>query len=301
MKKAVLLIFWNRPEYTKKVFEQIRIAQPPRLYLASDGPRNEEEAKVVNDLREWTLSHVNWPCEVKTRFLERNSGGCAPGVSGAVTWLFQNEPDGIVFEDDVIPDQTFFGFCEELLDKYKDDKRIWHIAGFAPYVNKSVKESYYFGKIMLCWGWASWSDRWQYFTRDLSQYDEKNCEKFSSRKDVQTYWKNILLAMKEKRIDSWDYPWTFEIVKRDGLCIAPYLDLTSNIGTQGVHYSSKSPILNKKIYSIKKMVHPKNVEFNEKAIDYIYTNCYCIGISLFRRIWRRMLREYWRMKDMILR
>jgi len=133
MKKAVLLVFFNRLDNLKKVFEQVRIAQPPRLYLASDGPRDNKvgEKEKVEGIRKWVLDHVDWKCDVKTRFLDKNSGGCAYGVSGAVTWFFENEKDGIILEDDCVPSQSFFPYCEELLDKYKDNKKVWHITGYA--------------------------------------------------------------------------------------------------------------------------------------------------------------------------
>jgi len=164
MKTAVLLITFNRLEYLQRTFTVVRKVKPPRLYIASDGPRpqKEGEKELVEKVRNWMLSHIDWPCEVKTRFLETNSGGCKYGVSGAVSWLFANEPEGIILEDDCVPDETFFSYCEELLEKYRDDKRIWHIAGDAP-IEVDIPESYYFAKIQHCWGWASWADRWKHF------------------------------------------------------------------------------------------------------------------------------------------
>ena len=189
MKKAVLFVTFNRLDYVKETFEQIRIAKPPRFYIASDGPREgvEGEAQKVQEVRDYILSNIDWDCEVKTRFLDKNSGGCAYGVSGAVTWFFENEKDGIILEDDCVPSQSFFPYCEELLDKYKDDKRVWHIAGDAPIDNVDIEESYYFAKIQHCWGWASWADRWKHFKLDISDYDRKDLKKFSNRKEVQKY------------------------------------------------------------------------------------------------------------------
>ncbi len=200
MKKAVLFITFNRLDYVKETFEQIRLAKPPRFYIASDGPREnvEGEAEKVQEIRDYILSNIDWDCEVKTRFLEKNTGGCAYGVSGAITWLFEHEDDGIILEDDCVPSQSFFTYCEEILDKYKDDKRIWHITGYAPVDDVNIKESYYFSKIQHCWGWASWADRWKFFTLDLKDYDRKNLKKFSENKDVQRYWSNILNMMQKK-------------------------------------------------------------------------------------------------------
>ena len=237
MNKPVLFLTFNRLDYVKKTFEQIRIAKPPRFYVASDGPREHVygEQKNVQEVRDYILNNIDWNCEVKTRFLDKNSGGCANGVSGAVTWFFKNEKDGIILEDDCVPNQSFFKFCEELLDKYKDDKRVWHISGDAPIDNVKIKESYYFAKIEHCWGWASWADRWEHFKLDMSGYDRENLKYFSERKEVQKYWEDILIGLQEQRIDSWAYPWTFWIVANNGYCINPVKNLISNIGVTGLH------------------------------------------------------------------
>jgi hypothetical protein len=272
MKTAVLLVTFNRLDYLKEVLTAVSKAKPPRLYIASDGPRPEKdgEKEKVQEVRDYLLSHIDWDCEVKTRFLEVNSGGCGKGVSGAVTWFFENEPEGIILEDDCVPDLTFFSFCEELLDKYRNDKRVWHIAGDAPIEADDIKESYYFAKIQHCWGWASWADRWKHFTYDISHYGEDVIKKFSDDKYVQKYWKKIQEHMNRKEIDTWDYQWTFNIVANDGLCINPTHCLVSNIGDFGVHYSSKSADLHRRTSAINKIIHPKVIAFNYPLINQIY-------------------------------
>ena len=237
--KAVLLITFNRLHYLKEVFAAIAKARPPRLYLASDGARETVpgEKEKVEEIRAWLLSHVDWPCEVKTRFLEKNSGGCGRGVSGAVTWFFQNEKDGIVLEDDCLPTQTFFRYCEECLDRYADDKRVWHISGMAP-IDVKTADSYYFAKIMHCWGWASWADRWlPHFTLDIHGIDDDVYAKFSKRKYVQNYWRDVVKTCNDGNVDTWDYQWTTTIVAHDGLCINATRNLVSNIGIEGLHFS----------------------------------------------------------------
>ena len=283
MNKAVLLITFNRLDYVKETFEQIRIAKPPRLYLASDGPRENVpgEAEKVQEIRDFILNHIDWECNVKTRFLDKNSGGCAYGVSGAVTWFFENEEDGIILEDDCVPAQSFFSYCEELLDKYRDDKRIWHIAGDAPISNVNIKESYYFAKIQQCWGWASWADRWKYFKLDISDYDRKNIKKLSKRKEVQNYWLDILKMMKKNPGFTWDYQWAFIIVANNGYCINPTKNLISNIGVTGEHSEgSAGPELRKTLQSFdKKLCHPRKVRFDNAIIERIYTEKFSIGKS----------------------
>lgn len=283
MKKAVLIVFFNRLENLKKVFEQVRMARPPRLYLASDGARErvEGEKKKVEEIRKWVLDHIDWKCDVKTRFLEKNSGGCAYGVSGAVTWFFQNEKDGIILEDDCVPSQSFFSYCEELLDKYKDNKRIWHITGYAYYQDAKAKETYYFAKIQHCWGWASWADRWKYFNLDLTNWDDANIKNFSSKKSVQRWIKRVLKHLRDSDPkETWAWPWCFWIVAHKGYCINPYQNLISNVGTDGEHYKEGqkdiSDSLNTQTHELKKIIHPSKICYNTKAINYIYRYHYGI-------------------------
>ncbi|MBE6446202.1 MAG: hypothetical protein E7021_02200 [Alphaproteobacteria bacterium] len=285
MKKAVLLVFFNRLDNLKKVFEQVRIAQPPRLYLASDGPRDNKvgEKEKVEGIRKWVLDHVDWKCDVKTRFLDKNSGGCAYGVSGAVTWFFENEKDGIILEDDCVPSQSFFPYCEELLDKYKDNKKVWHITGYGYYQDPKATETYYFSKIQHCWGWASWADRWKYFSLDLSGWDDENIKKFSRNKAVQKKMKGILKVLRESNPkETWAWPWSFWIVANDGYCINPYKNMITNVGLEGEHYKGKddgSNSLNTASFDIDKIVHPKEIQYNMKAINYIYRYHYGIQFS----------------------
>lgn len=274
MKKALLFLTFNRLDTTKLVFEQIKIAKPPRLYLASDGPRadKEGEKELVESIRKYILDNIDWDCEVKTLFREENLS-CGKAVSSAITWFFEQEEDGIILEDDCLPDQSFFSFCETLLDYYKDNKRIWHIAGACLLNNIECDASYYFGKIMHCWGWASWADRWKYYKFDVNEYDEKIVKHLSKKREVQSYWLKILQEMQRYKINTWDYQWMFAITNQKGLCITPCKNLVSNIGFIGAHFNEEmaNAQLNKKTYAIEKIIHPEVIDFNEDIIEKVYT------------------------------
>ena len=169
LKTAVLFLVFNRLDATKQVFETIQKAKPPRLYIAADGARNNkdgesEKVKAVHDL---ILDNIDWQCEIKTLFREKNLG-CKYAVSGAISWFFKNEEMGIILEDDCLPNQSFFWFCEELLKRYKDNMKIWHIGG-ASFQNgiKRGYADYYFSKYNHVWGWASWASRWKFYDTEL--------------------------------------------------------------------------------------------------------------------------------------
>ena len=277
MNKAILFLIFNRLDTAQKVFEQIKAIKPKYLYVASDGPREnvDGEAKKVNEVRNYIINNIDWDCEIHTLFRDTNLG-CGVAIYKAITWFFENEEDGIILEDDCVPCQSFFYFCEELLNKYKDNQSIWQISGNGYYKDKKAKSSYYFSKIPQCWGWATWADRWKNFKFDVSDFSKKDFELFSSKKEVQKYWQGILKYIENGKKDIWDYNWVFTVVSNKGFCIDPYNHLVTNVGVNGTHFNGNDPLLNVEIEEIKNIVHPNVIQYNNKAIDYIYKNMFHI-------------------------
>lgn len=297
MNKAILFLTFNRPDLTRKVFKAIKEIKPPRLYVSSDGPRNDirGEKELVQKTRQLIINGINWNCEVFTRF-NKNNNGCRKAVSESINWFFEKEKDGIILEDDCLPSKSFFTFCEELLNFYKDNKKIMHIAGHNFSKNYVDNSSYFFTKLQFCWGWATWADRWQYYGNKLNDYDELNLKKLSRDENVREYWGNVLKQMKEGKIDTWDYQWMFRIIEREGICANPSVNLVSNIGfdIRATHtVDSYNPSANLPTYEIEKIVHPRNIKIDEEASNYIYKNSFGIDVkhkpSIFKIIKSKVL------------
>ena len=235
LKTAILFIVFNRPETTIKVFEKIRQAKPLRLYVACDGPREgyKSEKEKVNKVRE-ILTKLDWPCEVKTLFRDKNLG-CKKGVSSAISWFFEYEEQGIILEDDCVPHLDFFPFCENLLDRYASDERVSIITGNNFQNGKWRGDaSYYFSKYNHIWGWATWRRSWLNYDGDVKFWPEWSKSKawFDHMPDKveRGYWQNIFELVQKEQIDTWDYPWTASIWYKDGLTVTPNVNLVSNIG-----------------------------------------------------------------------
>lgn len=231
----VLFLVFNRPDTTKQVLEAIRKAKPPRLYIAADGPRinKEGEAERVKEVRS-IATNVDWECEIKTLFRNENLG-CKYAVSEAVSWFFQHEEQGIILEDDCLPSQSFFWFCEELLEKYKNDLRVWHISGnnFQDGIRRG-QGSYYFSKFNHIWGWATWANRWSEYDVEMNSYgtflsNNLMNDLFGLDQDKKYWWSIFEKAFKGE-IDTWDYQWTYTVWVNSGLSIIPNMNLVSNIG-----------------------------------------------------------------------
>lgn len=259
---AVLFLVFNRLDTTKQVFEAIRQAKPPRLYIAADGAREakEGETEKVNAVREYIISNIDWECEVKTLFREQNYG-CKMAVSGAIDWFFENEEMGIILEDDCLPSQSFFWFCEELLERYKDDMRVWHISGATIVNKKNDVFSYHFSSYPGIWGWASWANRWEKYDVGINNFIYQKSMDFNNNIDI-NYWKEIFLNVKENRIDTWDFQWIFTMWNSNGLSISPNLNQIQNIGfgADATHTQNQESELSKmETYNIVKIYHPYEV------------------------------------------
>lgn len=235
MKSPVLFLIFLREDTTKKVFETIRQARPPRLYVAADGPRpNRPDDKEKCARTRAIIENVDWPCEVKTLFRESNLG-CGKGVSSALTWFFENEEQGIIIEDDIVANPDFFTYCDEMLEKYKDDKRIQLIAGHNCFYNGYKGEyTYYMSNIMHIWGWASWRRVWQTYEFDAAKIDTSTFIKKLDEKIVNPRWRkdtlNAFKMMKNHGCDTWDFQLLFNQILNGRYSIMPYKNLTSNIG-----------------------------------------------------------------------
>lgn len=281
IKTAVLFLVFNRPDTTTKVFQMIRQAKPPRLYVAADGARNSKEGEEgeIAKVRE-IATNVDWPCEVKTLFRDKNLG-CKKAISEAITWFFENEEQGIILEDDCLPHLDFFHFCENLLDYYAEDEKVICITGDNFQNNQRRGDaSYYFSKYNHLWGWATWRRAWQYYKGDISFWPEwSKSDKWQNHtpdKVERNYWERTFERVRAAEIDTWCYSWTCSVWYKNGLTATPNVNLVSNIGfgpdaTHTKENDKASIIPSKEIGVIK---HPNIVQRNSDAdrwtFDYHY-------------------------------
>lgn len=234
-KSAVLFVIFNRPDTTERVFEQIRAAQPKRLYIAADAPRpNFPEDKALCKQAKDIVKHIDWECDVKTLYKKQNVG-LKEGVSSAVTWFFKHEEEGIILEDDCLPANSFFKFCDTLLEKYRDDTRIRHITGCNFQQGKKWgNSSYYFSNRTHVWGWASWKRVWKDYDLNLNKYNKNEVRQqllnIYNEPLIAENWANIFNQVKAGKINSWAYPLDFINFFNNGLVIIPNENLITNIG-----------------------------------------------------------------------
>jgi predicted O-methyltransferase YrrM len=233
---AVLFLIFNRPDTTALVMEAIRAAQPPRLYIAADGPRGRPGEAVLCEQARCIAAHIDWPCEVRTLFRDQNLG-CRQAPISAIDWFLANEEEGIILEDDCLPSQDFFRFCSELLERFRNDNRVMAICGSSyADLGSRYSASYYFAYYADPWGWATWRRAWRLYDRNLSRWPE-----FKARSGLETvsrgrrwheaYWAGVFDATREGRINYvWDYQWIYSVIEQGGLACYPVRNLISNLG-----------------------------------------------------------------------
>ena len=236
MLTPVALIIFNRPDTTERVFEEIRRARPPKLLVVADGPRADMpgEAERCTAARA-IIDGVDWDCEVLTNYSDVNLG-CKLRPTTGLDWVFDTVPEAIIFEDDCLPDPTFFRFCDELLEKYRDDSRVAMISGNNfQYGRRRTPYSYYFSRYTHTWGWASWSRAWRNFDATIGQWPEIRdggwLEDILGCPGPARYWTDIFERVyMGELVDVWDYQWLLACWAQGALTVLPNVNLISNIG-----------------------------------------------------------------------
>jgi hypothetical protein len=268
----VLLIIFNRPKATAQVFDAIRQQAPKYLYIAADGPRSNHanDISLCRACRE-IVANIDWDCEVKTLYRNENMG-CGRAVSTAITWFFNQVEEGIILEDDCLPNPSFFDYCAELLHEYRLNLQVMMICGTSYQTQKRNAESYYFSKYVHVWGWATWKRAWENYNFKIFEEDKpatvsavlKNT--FSKKREYDFWSHNMQMII--NGLDTWDYQWMYAIWKNKGLCAIPWHNMITNIGfgPDATHtFDTDSTQAFMKQYEIEAIHHPAGLYRNKSA------------------------------------
>jgi hypothetical protein len=259
----VLLMLFNRPESTRQVFEKVRESRPARLFVAGNGPRVDvpKDIELCRQVRA-IFDNIDWECEVHLNFRDVNIG-MHPQWHQTMDWFFSVVDHGIILEDDCVPHPSFFGFCVELLDKYKDDERIMHINGSNfQFGKKRGGASYYFSKYPHVWGWATWKRAWKKYDNDLKSFPEfqKNniIDTAVANPEQKKYWLRFFEQLYTGIYSPCDAKWLYAIWANRGLCITPNVNMVTNIGygLSAGHTIIKDKTLGQESFDIGAIIHP---------------------------------------------
>lgn len=303
----VLIIAHRRVETTRRVIDAVRNAAPRQVFFFVDAarPSRSGEREQVDDVR--SLFHaLDWGCDVETLFPSENLG-CQRGVTTAVDWFFSSVPEGIVLEDDCLPHDDLFRFCDQMLADYRNDERIVHIGGTNPLrFEYKPGTSYFFSEYFHIWGWASWRRAVRGFRelvvsgRDRPDIPDPT-PAVLAYSSVRRFWTKRWSAEIDRSSDNWDSLWNLHLWTHGGLSIVPTSNLVTNIGYghQGTH-ATKFPLIAGNPPAAKEMTFPllgpKSVEPDQLADTYVTRAVYGVmpwglrpvfaALELVRRIVR---------------
>lgn len=232
MDTPVLLIAWRRPQTLRQVINAIRPVAPTRLFVACDGPNPDRpgEAEKVAATRDLIEQEIDWPCQIERLYSDVNQG-CREGPVKAISWFFNQVKEGIILEDDCVPSTAFFQYCEWALSAFRDDRQVMHINGnnFAAPL-KLINDEVTFVALPQVWGWASWSDRWEFFEGNPFYLSRQSDHRRWSLSLIARCSKLKHLDSLKKGLDAWDYQWQITVLNRRGLAVCPRVNLISNVG-----------------------------------------------------------------------
>lgn len=228
----VLLITRGRAHTFRQVINAIRPVAPTRLFVVCDGPNPSRlgEVEKVEATRDLIANEIDWPCHIERCYSDMNQG-CREGPISVISWFFDQVEEGIILEDDCIPDLAFFDYCEWALSTYRNEKRVMHINGN----NFSASSLFFdqdfsFTSLPQPWGWATWSDRWDAFEGNPFYLDRYLSLKNWSISSIAKLSKLKHLHALKKGLDTWDYQWQITVLNHRGLAVCPRNNLISNVG-----------------------------------------------------------------------
>jgi hypothetical protein len=293
----VALIIFNRPELTAKVFESIRQARPATLVVIADGARTSRkgETELCAATRAIT-ENIDWPCRVVRHYADHNLG-CRNRVSSGLDLLFGEFERAIILEDDCVPEPSFFRFCDQLLERYKDDERVMAISGDNfQFGNHQSEYSYYFSLYPHVWGWATWRRAWQHYDVTMHNWPQMIEANWLSNilpdPKAAKFWQETFQAVYDGSIDTWDHQWTYACWQRNGLAALPRTNLISNIGfgADATHTKRQSKFSRMAVEPLKfPLRHPPTIEQDVFADE--YTQRHNFNLSLLGRA-RRALKRF---------
>lgn len=234
-KTPVAFFIFNRPGKTKRVLERISDVQPPELLVVADGPRegNTMDERDCERTREIVREGVDWECDVQRNYAETNLGLHERFKTG-LRWVFETTPEAIILEDDCLPDDSFFTFCDVMLEEYRDDERVMDISGTNNLGTwKDDRQDYHFSYSGSIWGWATWRRSWEKYEPEMEHWtDPEARQRFRDviANESQADYLEYIYQQTYEELDTWDYPWGFSRQLNSSLSVVPSRNLVANIG-----------------------------------------------------------------------
>lgn len=264
---------WCRPECQRTQFEILKKARPSVLFVISDGGRNEKEQRVIEEHRRMFDEEIDWNCTIYKNYEDNNTGMYNTGMR-THKLIWNNVDRCILMEDDTLPSISFFRFCSELLERYKDDKRISCICGSnIDGVSRHVTSDYFFSRQGGIWGIALWKRTFEEFNLNYKN-DSYILNTLQYAMSDNKTMKNRLIGYSkydeyEGHIPGPEFYLSFLCYAQNQLQIIPKYNMISNVGCQvnSAHAGSIETLPR----GIRRVFNMKRYEYNFplKAPEYV--------------------------------
>ncbi len=232
----IVLFVYNRPWHTQQTVEALQkneLANESELFIYSDAAKNENAEAKVNEVREY-IKNIDGFKKVTIAEREKN-WGLADSIIDGVTKIVNQYGKIIVLEDDLVTSPYFLKFMNEALEFYKDEEKVWHVSGWNYPIDIDRLEDLFLWRVMNCWGWSTWADRWKYYEKNVNntikEFSKDDIKRFNID-GVENFWGQVL-ANKTGKINTWAIFWYATIFKQNGLCLNPSQTFVENIGHDG--------------------------------------------------------------------
>jgi hypothetical protein len=296
MAAAIALFVFARPDHTRRTIDALKLntlAKISDLIIYSDAARNEEEQRNVEAVRE-LVRHTSGFRSV--RVIERAENyGLSRNIIDGVNATCSEYERVIVLEDDVLTGPRFLSFMNEALEKYESESSVWHLSGWTYPIETDRLGDAFFWRVMNCWGWATWADRWKHFRKEparlVGTWNAAAIDRFNVD-GTYDFWSQVEANL-SGRMDTWAIFWYATIFENGGLCLSASVPHVTNIGQDGSGVNcgaarpGSQPPLSTRCPNL-----PTNVLESELAIarlrEYFVRSGNITLFSRIRRAWQRI-------------
>ena len=228
----IAILIYRRPALVRGLMAALRVHQPKNIWIIADGPKDQSEKELCSAARQEAENGITWKCEVTKVYADKNLG-LKDRVETGLDELFAHEKNAIILEEDCHPKAEFFHFCQEMLDRYRNEAKVGGISGDC-FLPKEVKlhTDYFFSRYMHIWGWATWARTWRAYRQRSWTWPRAGYREYypDCGQDEFLYWERIFARVQSGEIHSWDYPWISSFWQDGLVSITPAQNLVRNVG-----------------------------------------------------------------------
>lgn len=258
----IVIICYNRPEHFKKTIDNLtkcKEAINSNIFIFIDGPKNKNDTKKINEIINLAKDRKNYFQNLEIIKRDKNFG-LRENITKSVSEILDQYSSIIVLEDDIIVSKHFLHYMNSALNYYKNEEKIWHISAFSPINNYLKKDNIYITRLMYCWGWGTWKNRWKKFSSNedllINKLDSNLIKGLNFNNTYDAY--SQIISNKKKTMNTWAVFWYTSIYLNNKLCINPCTSLSKNIGLDGSGHNSGN---NSYMYSLQKLNESNEYKF----------------------------------------